>query len=443
MYLPRSSRWSMNRRRKRPNLFGWTVFGLVLLFGYYFDQVYLPTQPNPFEATPTATRSAESFTTEAEQLFNDGKLLQSIEAYKSAIKSSTQDPTLYIALARVQVFAGFPKDAQANAENAILLSAGNSMAHAVLAWALDFQGGSQNNARALDEIQTAIKYDDHNAIAHAYYVEILVDSGQFENYAKAVEESRVAAALAPDLVETHRARAYILSATGSEGNNYELAVQELREAIKINKNISLLHMELGKNLRTLQVYDDAINEFTIANTLNPSDAEPDYLISRTYATEGEYEKALQYAETAVKDAPTNAMYRGNYGLMFYKNFLYPKAVQQLKLAVNGGKTDDGLDIQGIALTNDIHVTEIYYTYGYALARVNQCGDALRVVQQLQTELPSDDNVTEAATGITNICQENLDNPAVDTPTATIEATSTPEGTDTPEPTVTSEATSAP
>jgi hypothetical protein len=96
------------------------------------------------------------------------------------------------------------------------------------------------------------------------------------------------------------------------------------------------------------------------------------------------------------------------------------------------------------LTNDIHTTEIYYAYGYALARVNQCGDALKLVQQLQTELPSDDEgVNEATTGITNICQENLDNPAVDTPTATIEATSTPEGTDTPEPTVTSEATDAP
>lgn len=444
MYLPRSSRWSMTRRRKRPNLFGWTVFGLVLLFGYYFDQVYLPTQPNPFDATPTATRSAESFTTEAEQLFNDGKLLQSIDAYKSAIKSSPQNPTLYIALARVQVFAGFPNDAQANAENAILLSPGNSMAHAVLAWALDFQGGRENNAKAQEEIQTAIKYDDHNAIAHAYYVEILVDSGAFENFAKAVDESRVAAALAPDLIETHRARAYILTATGSEGNNYELAVQELREAIKINKNIALLHMELGINLRTLLAYEDAINEFTIANTLNPSDPEPDYYISRTYATEGEYEKALQYAETAVKDAPKNALYRGNYGLMYYKNFLYTKAVEQLKLAVNGGKTDDGSEIQGIPLTNDIHTTEIYYAYGYALARVNQCGDALKLVQQLQTELPSDDEgVNEATTGITNICQENLDNPAVDTPTATIEATSTPEGTDTPEPTVTSEATDAP
>jgi tetratricopeptide (TPR) repeat protein len=318
------------------------------------------------------------------------------------------------------------------------------MAHAVLAWALDFQGGRENNAKAQEEIQTAIKYDDHNAIAHAYYVEILVDSGSFENYAKAVDESRVAVALAPDSIETHRARAYILTATGSEGNNYELAVQELREAIKINKNIALLHMELGINLRTLLAYDDAINEFTLANTLNPSDAEPDYYISRTYATEGEYEKALQYAETAVKDAPTNALYRGNYGLMYYKNFLYTKAVEQLKLAVNGGKTDDGLEIQGIPLTNDIHTTEIYYAYGYALARINQCGDALRIVQQLQSELPSDDQaVTDAATGITNICQENLNNPAVDTPTATREVTSTPEMTSTPEVTDTPEATYTP
>src|SRR6266540_293068 len=438
MYLPRSSKWSMTRRRKRPNFFGWTVFGLVLLFGYYFDQVYLPTQPNPFEATPTATRSAESFATEAETLFNDGKLTQSIEAYKSAIKSSPQDATLYIALARAQVFAGFPQDAQSNAENAILLSPNNSMAHAVLAWALDFQGGADNNAKAMSAIEDALKYDDHNALAHAYYVEILVDSRSFENYAKAVEESRVAAALDPNLIETHRARAYILSATGSEGNNYELAVQEYREAIKINKSIALLHVELGKNLRVLQVYEDAINEFTIANTLYPPDPEPDYLISRTYATEGSYEKALQYAETAVKDDPTNALYRGNYGAMYYHNFLYTKAAEQLSLAVKGGKAEDGSLIQGLPLTNEYRITEIYYTYGFALARIDQCVDALRIVQQMQTELPSDDNVNEAATEITNICEENLTNPVVDTPTSTEEVTSTPtrENTLTPEVTAT-------
>jgi len=78
----------MTKRRKRPNLFGWTLFGLVVLFGYYFNQVYLPSQPNPFDATPTVTRSPESFVTEAESFFKDGKLLQSIDAYQSAINAS-------------------------------------------------------------------------------------------------------------------------------------------------------------------------------------------------------------------------------------------------------------------------------------------------------------------------------------------------------------------
>src|SRR5512138_674138 len=156
MYLPRSSRWSMTRRKKRPNYFMVAVLGLVLLFGYYFDQVYLPAQPNPFDATPTPTRSPESFKTEAEKLFEDGKLLQAVDAYESAIKSSPQDATLYIALARVQVFAGDPHEAQKNAENAILLSPNNSMAYAVRAWALDFQGGADNNAKAMAAIQQAI-----------------------------------------------------------------------------------------------------------------------------------------------------------------------------------------------------------------------------------------------------------------------------------------------
>src|SRR5215211_6478290 len=173
MYLPRSSRWSMTRRRKRPNLFGWTLFGLVVLFGYYFNQVYLPAQPNPFDATPTPTRSPESLATEAEELFKDGQLLKSIEAYEDAIKASPQNPALYIAIARVQVWAGQYEEAQANAENALLLNPESSMAYAVHAWALDFLGGEENRGEALDSIQRAIELDDRNPLAHAFYAEIL------------------------------------------------------------------------------------------------------------------------------------------------------------------------------------------------------------------------------------------------------------------------------
>ncbi len=417
----------MTRRRKRPNFFSWAVLGLVILFGYYLNQVYLPAQPNPFEATPTATRSAESLVTEAEQLFIDGRLLQSIDAYEEAINASPQNPALYIDLARIQVWAGQPEDAQANAENAILLNPENAMAHAVLAWAYDFQG---RNSDALQRIDQALELDPNNAIAHAYRVEILIDSGSFDNIATAADVSRNALALDPDALETRRARAYLLEATA----NYEEAIQYYKSAIEVNPNISILHMELGRNLRFLQVYDEAIKEFTLANTLNPTDPEPDLLISRTYATIGDYAKAIQYAETAVNDQTTDPSLRGNYGVMLFRNFQYQQAVEQLSLAVNGGTAEDGLPIIGLDLSADLRIAEYHYTYGLALARTNQCGDALKIAQQLQTTLPTDENAVFAAEETIRICQENLDNPPEEPIATEVEAEETTAAeTETPAP----------
>ena len=409
----------MTRRRKRPNLFSWALLGLVLLFGYYFNQVYLPAQPNPFDATPTVTRSPESLVTEAETLFRQGRLPQSIEAYQEAINASPQNPALYIAIARVQVWAGQYEEAKANAENALLLNPNSSMAYAVHAWALDFLGGDENRSEALSSIQKAIELDPNSALAHAYFAEILIDTGSFENYEKAALHSRNALELDPTLLEAHRARGYVLESIGSEGNNYELAIQEYRAAIEINPNIPILHMELGRNLRFLEVYEEAIKEFTTANMLNPSDPEPDLLISRTYATIGDYAKAIQYAEEAVKNRTTDPNLRGNYGLMLFRNFLYQPALEQLGLAVKGGATEEGLPIRGLPLSGTGRVVEYYYTYGLALARTNQCGDALKISQQLKTAVPTDENATFAADEMVRICQENLENPP-DTPVPTEE-----------------------
>jgi tetratricopeptide (TPR) repeat protein len=434
----------MTRRRKRPNLFGWTLFGLVVLFGYYFNQVYLPAQPNPFEATPTATRSPESLATEAENLFKDGKLLPSIEAYGEAIKASPQNPSLYIAVARIQVWAGQYEEAKANAENAMLLNPESSMASAVHAWALDFLGGETNRADALESIQRAIELDDRNALAHAYYAEILIDTGLFENYDLAAEHSRIALTLDPALLEARRARAYVLENVGADRYNYELAAHELRAAIEINPNLPILHMELGRNLRFLEVYEEAIKEFTIANTLNPDDPEPDLFISRTYATIGDYAKAIQYAEQAVKNRATDPNLRGNYGVMLFRNFLYEQALEQLERAVKGGKTEEGLPILGLSLAAGGRVVEYYYTYGLALARTNQCGEALKISQQIKTAVPTDENATFAADEIVRICEENLANPPEDTPAAIepeTEETAEP-ATETPEPEAT-EVTSTP
>jgi tetratricopeptide (TPR) repeat protein len=305
-----------------------------------------------------------------------------------------------VALARVQVFAGQYAEAEKNAKNAILLNPNNALAHGVLAWALNFQEGK--NAEAQASIQEALRLDPNNALLHAYNVEILINSG-FDGVQKAIDESRVALALDPNIVETHRARALLLEAT----TNYEEAIAEYQAAIQINPNIADLYIGLGLNYRVLQVYDEAITAFTRANALNPADPFPDLYISRTYATIGEFAKSLQYAETAVQDRPDDPSLRGNLGVMYYRNNFWPEAIQQLGYTIYGGVTEDGVKIEGIPLVNDFRVAEYYYTYGLALARTNQCGEALQIAQLLQTRVPADENAQFGASEINRICAEKL------------------------------------
>jgi hypothetical protein len=61
------------------------------------------------------------------------------------------------------------------------------------------------------------------------------------------------------------------------------------------------------------------------------------LISRTYATIGEYAKALQYAETAVKDDKTDRPLSRQLRRHVLPQFQIPEAVEQLKLAVKAGR----------------------------------------------------------------------------------------------------------
>jgi tetratricopeptide (TPR) repeat protein len=399
MYL-KGSKWSMNRRRQHFNWFRIILLTLLIAAGLYLDRFVIPATPSLFQATETPTRPPEAYLTEAQSLFDAGKLNQSIETYQQAVEVDPSNDAVYVALAQVQVFAGDYPGAQASAEKALLLNPNNSMAHAVRAWVLDFQG---NPLEAEASIKRALEIDPNNAVAHAYYAEILIDQGA-NNALRAADESKVAQQLAPDTLITHRARGYVLEATA----NYEEAVREYQAAVAINNNIPDLHLQLGINYSALGIYDQAIQEFSNANALNPADPMPDYLSSRTYATVGEFAKARQYAETAVKDEPTNPRYHGNLGVMYYRTALFEEAVKELSLAVNGGITDAGVRVDPIELTpNAPRIAEIYFTQALALAKIGRCGDVLRIAQLVQTRIPTDEismaNVNEAV----NACGRTL------------------------------------
>jgi tetratricopeptide (TPR) repeat protein len=262
--------------------------------------------------------------------------------------------------------------AQISAENALLLNQDNSQALAVKAWAMYYLE-QYDEAEAI--INQAIDLDVNNATAYAYYAEILVGRGNFEDIEKAITISQKAAQLAPNALETHRARGAVLIATA----NYTEAVNEYKTAISMNDKLWDLHYLLGVAYRILGEYDLAQQEMLAAIAFNPQNPDIPTDLSRTYATQGQFGKAVQYAEQAVKLDPSSARLHGNLGFMYYKNAEYDKAIESLTLALRGGTTASGELIEGLSLTPG-RVAEYYSVYGLALARRGRSADAVPVFE---------------------------------------------------------------
>jgi tetratricopeptide (TPR) repeat protein len=424
MYL-RGSKWSMSKRRKPLNLFKVAILAIFVVGMVYFNIYVVPGVQPIGMPTATPTRDPESYVTEADQLFKQGKLVQAIEAYQLAIGSRPNDAAVYIALARTQVWAGKYTEAQVSAENALLLNPNNSTAYAVRGWALDFQG---DYLAAEAAIKRALELDPRNALAHAYYAELLADqylanTGPIDVIEQMRTESKTALALDPGLLEAHRARGYVLEIT----QNPEEAISEYQAAVAIHGNLSSLYLALGRVYRNLQVYDQAVDALSHANTLNPTDPVPDYLISRIYANRGEFEKGEQFAKEAVNNMPGDPSYHGNLGTFYFKRFKYDEAIQELGLAVLGGTTTEGVKVEPLGITASVRAPEFYFTYGLVLANSvpPRCGEALQIAQQILDKLRNDEISVYNANEIIRVCTEAAATPAAPEAGATPALTPTP------------------
>ncbi len=430
MYL-RGSKWSVNRRTRRPRV--WRILLLLILIGgaLYVNQVVVPATPPLFIPTPTVTLPPESFVNRAEEFYRAGKLDAAKEAYEQAIQTDPNNPANYVELARIQTITGEYEQARINAANAMLKNENNPLAHAVMGWIEGFQG---NYVEAERSIRRALELDPNNALAHAYYAEILIDQIQ-QDYGfldKAIAESKLALELGPDLLESHRVRGIVLLNT----NNLEEAVQEFERAIAINKNIADLHLFLGVAYKAQERYDLAQEALLLAYSLNPTDTASLIELSRAYFSDGRYAQASQYAEEAVKIEPENPHRHGYLGITYYKQLEYPKAIDALVFAVQGGTTPDGVVVEGLPLSYDDRVMQYYWYYGFSLARANRCTEAVPIFQALLSGVPDNEiAVFNAEEGLT-ICKEQIE-----TPPETLDSTETeiPEETenapdqDTPQP----------
>jgi tetratricopeptide (TPR) repeat protein len=411
MYLS-GSKW--NVRRKRPGLNLWRILLLLGLIAgaVYVERFLVPTVPPLFVPTATPTRSPATYALEAESFFQAGRLDQAAESYRLAIEANPQDPDLYVALARVLVFAGRPAEAETEARNALLIDPDLPAAHAVLGWALDFQG-PEHLIEAEAEVRAALASDPDYALGHAYLAEILIDQYvtlDEGDYRDAVGAADRAIQLDPNIVETHRARGYVLENT----SNYEEALEEYQRALTVNPNLWLLHLALGDMHLNQDIpdLDRAVQAYLNASSFDPTNPEPLRRIAKAYSNFGEYGKASQYAGDAVNLAPDDAGLHGDLGVSLFKNGDYEQAAQELSLAVRGGTTAGGVTVLGLPIDpQSPRVVSFYYTLGLALAQLDRCDEASPIFEALLRGVPDDEVAVANAT-------EGLVRCGIVTPTAT-------------------------
>lgn len=137
--------------------------------------------------------------------------------------------------------------------------------------------------------------------------------------------------------------AHILALRGEDKNylgDYQNAINDLENALKLNPNDAAAYKELGSSYRNLDAYDEAIKYYSKAIELKP-----DY--SQAYDGRGicyddglnDFEKALSDYSKAIELNPKSGTYFFNRGALLFDNNLRKEALPDLKKADSLGKVD--------------------------------------------------------------------------------------------------------
>jgi tetratricopeptide (TPR) repeat protein len=434
-YNGKRNLFSKPRKSSKPVII--FIILMVILALLFVLRAFNQGQITPLlEATPTPTRTLNSYTQEGETHFKAGNLEKAIDAYYNALKIEPENPDLWAELARIQVYSTSQittdagkktrlEQALASVEQGLKVAPENSMLFAVKAFALDWYGVSsiagdawQDSLIAGEQAAVqALQYDSTNALALAYYAELLIDQ---QKYSQAEQYIIQALDRDPSLMDVHRVNGYVMESTA----NYKQAVEEYLKAIEIMPNLNFLYISLGANYRKLAnlseitperdyYYGLALDAFDKAARINDQlgvkDPIPLISIANTYIQQGQALAASVNMVKAVSFVPEDPTVYGQLGVVYYKARNYEGSILPLKCAVrgctaaesclvrNGGAECDPADvgnivIQPLPLTTNTAI--YYYIYGSVLAGLHQpsngyCDEAMKVFKEIRAGFGSD------------------------------------------------------
>jgi tetratricopeptide (TPR) repeat protein len=429
-------------------LFGLTMF--ILVGAWVISRLTTGEIRNPFDPTPTSTRTINSWVLEGEASFDAGNLPAAISSYQEAVKVDPNNAGVFSELARIQTYSSRLlsndtdrlarlNDALQSADQAKALAPEDANVLAIRAFVLDWNADSnldplRSGGKTADrliieaeqEALRAISLDGKNPLALAYYAEILIDE---QKWTQAQPNIQSALQLGPQEMDIHRVYAYYL-----ESNRYYTqAIDEYSQALAINPNLTFLYISIGHNYRALalntpkgsqqtQYYNQALDSYAKAVSLNEQlkilDPSPYLAIAKTYAQQGEFFAAALNAQKAIQLDPANADLYGQLGNVYKRGRNFETAIVALKCAVRGCTAaescvarngcpagDTGNPIQPLALNP---VSAYYYLdYGSVLSAwpnlPGYCTEAVDVLTTVRNAYPDTQDIVRNADVGLSIC----------------------------------------
>jgi tetratricopeptide (TPR) repeat protein len=428
---------TFGKRRKKANPYLIMVLLVLIVFFATMLTSIVNGEVQPlFLPTPTPTRSTDSFVMEGQTHFAAGNLDAAIAAFQKATELDPEDPSLYTELARIQTYSSalLTTDAERSKrlaealesiDRAKALAANDSQVLAVRSFVLNWNANpllvdEETSVDLLNEAESeavmALQIDNRNTLALAYYAEVLVDQ---KNWTQAQQYITQAVERDPSLMDVHRIQAYTYETLGE----YNLAIQEYQKAIDLMPNYTYLYIAIGRIYRHLKLYDQALENFATAASLNEqlgiTDPIPYLAIANTYAQDGEFFIAALNVQQALSFNPSNPDVYGQLGVVYHKSRNYEGAIPALQCAIDGCDTqqscevrqcdpdeDPMVSVEGLPLTGSTVV--YYFTYGSVLSGLHREGDdkcdrAMDVFAELRRRYADDPSVMSIVRAGEEIC----------------------------------------
>lgn len=311
-----------------------TASGYVMANRETVREAIIPTP------VPSPSPSATDYAILADLSQQDGAYDQAIDYYSTAIQLDATKPELFIRLIDLLVRQKHPEEALKTAEQVTILAPDNDRAWLAMAAAYIANGDRLINlgdtvsanleyAKAASAAERALAINE-TALAYAYAAGGIVLQGNADLYEQALLYADDALALEPN---NPIARLYMGKVFELQQADYAAAIEQYQLGIESDPTLPDLYIELAFNYYATGDTARAINSFEDATAVDPDSAAAYDGIAFMYLQLGQDALAIENALEAVRLDPQMARAHGRLGLAYFRQFNYPKAIEELEVAV--------------------------------------------------------------------------------------------------------------